>query len=143
PLAGNRNGDGFALDKQHLHARINQAGPELGEIQNAEHEGGQPGNVEKNDATGETRKNLIGEEMPSVTQRANQTLRAQDPPGAHEKIGGSDAGTRDSYADATDTPQRCCSEPARPLRIFYSRIGRSDMRIVDVYGLIKHVRGFS
>jgi len=126
-----------------LHARINQAGPELGEIQNAEHEGEQPGNVEKNNATREARKNLTDEELPCVTQRNKEALRAQDPPAAPEKIGGSDAGTRESYADETNAPHRRRSEPAVPLQILYGRIGRSDMRIVDVYGLIKHVKGFS
>jgi hypothetical protein len=123
--------------------RINQAGPELGEIHNAEHEGEQPGNVEKNDAPRETRKNLTDKELPGVMQRTKETLSPQDPPGARKKIGDSDGGTRESDADATNTPQRCRSEPAASLQVLYCRIGRSDLCVVDVYGLIKHVRGFS
>src|SRR5260370_3075437 len=84
-LARNRNGYGFALGEQPLHVRIDQAGPELREIQNAEHEREQPGNVQKNDAARETRKNLIDEELPGVTQRANEALGPQDPPGARKK----------------------------------------------------------
>src|SRR5262249_52582224 len=108
-LAGNRNGDGFALDEQHLHARVNQASPELSEIQNAEHEREQPGKVEKNNTARETRDD---EEVPGMTERPNEALGPQDPPSVHEEIGGADARARKCDDDATKTPHGFRSEPA-------------------------------
>src|SRR4029078_10509093 len=53
-----RAGNNFALRKQALHARINQAGAELREVQHAGNEGDQAGKVEEDDAAGEAREAL-------------------------------------------------------------------------------------
>ena len=60
-----RAGNDFALREQTLHARINQAGAELREIEHAGDECDQAGKVEEDDAAREAREALRNEEMPN------------------------------------------------------------------------------
>ena len=74
---GDGDGDEVALHDQALHPGVDQAGAELGEIEDAEHEGEQAGDIEKHDAPGEARKALRDEELPDLPQRAGNALGAQ------------------------------------------------------------------
>jgi hypothetical protein len=60
-LDGGRGGDGagddLALGQQALHARIDQAGAELVEVEDADHENDEAGEIEDDDAPGQARKN--------------------------------------------------------------------------------------
>jgi hypothetical protein len=69
---GDRAGNDFALREQTLHARINQAGAELREIEHAGDECDQAGKVEEDDAASEAREALRNEEMPSRPCHARQ-----------------------------------------------------------------------
>ena len=64
-----RRGDDLALHQQALDARIDQAGAELREIENADDQRQQAGDVEEDDAPGEARKALADEELPRAAQQ--------------------------------------------------------------------------
>jgi hypothetical protein len=63
-----RGGDGagndLALHQQALHARVDQAGAELREIEHANHQRDEAGQIEKDDAAGEAGKTLRDEKLP-------------------------------------------------------------------------------
>ena len=65
---GHSAGNDLALHQQALNARIDQAGSELREIENADHEREQPRHVEKNDAPAQARKSDADKEMPALQQ---------------------------------------------------------------------------
>ena len=65
---GDGAGDDFALHQQALDARIDQAGAELGKIENSDHQREQAGDVEKDDAPAQTRKGDANEEVPASQQ---------------------------------------------------------------------------
>ena len=100
---GDRPGDDLALDEQALHPRIDQAGAELGEIENAENEGEQAGDVEEHDPAREAREALGDEEMPAVARQARDAVLAQDMPGAAEEAARSRAGAGEGIDAAMET----------------------------------------
>ena len=67
-LHGRRGGDGagddLALHLQALRARVDQPGAELREVENADHQRDQAGEIEKDDAAGEAGEALRDEELP-------------------------------------------------------------------------------
>jgi hypothetical protein len=65
---GDGAGDDFALHQQALDARVDQAGAELGQIKNSDHQRQQAGDVEKDDAPAQTRKGDADEEVPALQQ---------------------------------------------------------------------------
>ena len=65
---GHRAGDDFALHQQALDARVDQAGAELGKIENSDHQREQAGDVKKDDAPAQTRKGDANEEVPALQQ---------------------------------------------------------------------------
>jgi hypothetical protein len=60
------------LHQQALDARVDQPGAELGEIENADDECEQPGDVEKDDAPAEARKRDPDEEIPALLQQGRE-----------------------------------------------------------------------
>ena len=66
---GDRAGDDLALHQQALHARVDQAGAELRQIENADDERDQARDVEEDDAAREAREALADEELPGAPQR--------------------------------------------------------------------------
>jgi len=63
-----------------LNARVDQAGAELREVENADDERDQACNVERNDAPGETGETLSDEELPGAAQRKiDEAPRAAQP----------------------------------------------------------------
>ena len=71
-------GDDLALHQQVLYARIDQAGAELRQVENADDEREQAGEVEEDDAPGEARKARADEELPGpdATDRPAGARRA-------------------------------------------------------------------
>ena len=76
-----------------------------------------------------------------MAEGAQRPLSTQHPPNANEEIGGSDAGPYQRNADAVHTPRRG-TKPTR-LQPPLAQTGRSGVRVVDIYGLVKHDHGFS
>jgi hypothetical protein len=71
-----RAGDDLALHQQALHACVDQAGAELREIEYADHERDQAGEIEEDDAAGETGETLRNEECPNRKQRPPHGAKA-------------------------------------------------------------------
>jgi hypothetical protein len=67
---GNRAGDDFGLHKQALRARVDQAGAELREIENARHQGHEARQVERDDPAREAGEGKREEELPGPAQPA-------------------------------------------------------------------------
>ena len=84
-LPSDGDGDQFALQDQALLARLNEAGPELGEIEDAEHEGEEARDVQKNNSARQAGKALGDEELPAVSQRSGKAFLAQDIEDADEE----------------------------------------------------------
>ncbi len=94
-----RDGDGdeIALHREALGARLDQASAELGQIDDAENEHEQAGDVEKDDAPREARKRLGDEELPAAAKGAADTLGAQCRPGVRRRT----CGSRSAHRAAT------------------------------------------
>ena len=71
-----RAGDDLALHQQALHARVDQAGAELREIEHAGDQRDQAGEIEEDDAAGEAGETLRDEECPGRTQRPPHRVEA-------------------------------------------------------------------
>ena len=69
-------GDDLALHQQALDARVDQAGAELRQVDDADREREQSGDVERNDAAGEAGKALGDEELPGMEQQAADAAQA-------------------------------------------------------------------
>src|SRR5690606_7769392 len=65
----------LSLHQKALHPRVDQAGAELREIENADYEGEQARDVEKDDAAREAGKALGYEEAPGAQQQVRRALR--------------------------------------------------------------------
>ncbi len=75
---GNRARNDLALHHQALDARINQAGAELGEIENPDHERQQAGHVQEHDPAREAREADAHEEVPALVQQLQHTATLCD-----------------------------------------------------------------
>src|SRR5262245_1462037 len=75
----NGAGDDFALREQALHARVDQSGAELRQVEHAGDERDQASEIEEDDTSSETGEALRYEEMPDRAQHAPQG--AALPPG--------------------------------------------------------------
>ena len=137
-----------SLDDQALHPRIDQPGPELGEIEDAEHEREQPRDVQENDAARQAREALGDEELPAMLERAGQPFGSQDLPGTDEEGAGCGPGPPDCSTQAVEAIE-CSRSGCRR-----KAVRRQDTRacagingrgtgVVNICGSIKHVDGFS
>jgi len=84
--------DDLALHQQALHARIDQAGAELRQVQNADHEREQARDVEQHDAPRQARGGLRDQELPALDDRIDETAqpstrRAQRDLGRRRSLG--------------------------------------------------------
>src|SRR5207302_123021 len=66
---GNGAGNDLALYEQALDARVDEAGAELGEIKDTDHQGEQPRHVQKNDAARQAREADPDEQIPGLQQK--------------------------------------------------------------------------
>ena len=71
-----RAGDDLGLHQQALRPRVDQAGAELREVENARHQRDQAGEIERNDAAGEAREAEREEELTGAAQPAERPLPA-------------------------------------------------------------------
>ena len=69
---GDRAGDDLALHQQALHARVDQAGAELRQVEDADDQRDQAGEVEEDDAPGEAGEALRDEELPGAPRNGAQ-----------------------------------------------------------------------
>ena len=76
---GDRAGDDLALHHEALHPRVDQAGAELRQIEDADDERDQARDVERDDAAGEAREALGDEELPGALGDAAKPALAIDP----------------------------------------------------------------
>ena len=67
--------DDLALHQQALHPRVDQAGAVLREIEDADHQHEQTGNVEEHDAPGQARRRLPVEHPEAAAQRIRRTAQ--------------------------------------------------------------------
>ncbi|MGY3371250.1 hypothetical protein ACVWZL_008375 [Bradyrhizobium sp. GM2.4] len=68
-----RAGDDLRLHQQALRARVDQAGAELRQIEDARHQRDQAGEVERDDAAGQAREGQREEELPGALQPVQWT----------------------------------------------------------------------
>ena len=68
--------DDLALHQQALHARVDQAGAELRQIEDADDQREQAGDVEQDDAPRQARRALRDEEAPAPRPKARRTRRS-------------------------------------------------------------------
>ena len=84
---GDRAGDDLALHHEAFHPRVDQAGAELRQVENADDERDQARDVERDDAAGEAREALADEELPGAPRDAAQPAFAIDLRDAARQIG--------------------------------------------------------
>ena len=74
--SGDGAGDDLALHQQALHARVDQPGAELRQIEHADHQRDQAGEIEEDDAAGEAGETLRNEKLPDRAQRPTDRVEA-------------------------------------------------------------------
>ena len=75
--ARDRAGDDLALDEEARDARVDQAGAELVEVEDAGDEDDERGEVEDDDTTGEARKDVQPDEAAEAAMHASRTRPAR------------------------------------------------------------------
>ena len=66
------SGDDLGIDQQALRTRLDQAGAELREIEDARHQRDEAGQIERDDAAGEAGEREREEELPGAAQPAQR-----------------------------------------------------------------------